>query len=92
MAVDDTVSPRVLAKMVYSGSSAASFVEASNDLAELADIKISPERVRRACGRVANDRIEHHQQLQEAYQSKPLPEQASGTPANVRTMLSLMNW
>jgi hypothetical protein len=70
--------------MVYSGSSAASFVEASNDLAELADIKISPERVRRACGRVGNDRIEHHQQLQDAYQTKPLPEQSSGKPANVQ--------
>lgn len=83
--MEDTVSPRVLAKMVYSGSSATSFVQASNDLAELADIKISPERVRRACVRVANDRIEHHQQLQEAYQSKPLPEQSYGKPAGVES-------
>jgi hypothetical protein len=27
--------------------------------------------------------MEHHQQLQEAYESKPLPEQSSGKPANV---------
>ena len=33
LAVEDNVSPRVLAKMVYSGTSAASFGEASNDLA-----------------------------------------------------------
>lgn len=77
------VSPRVLAKLVYAGASAASFDEASNHLAELANVAISPERVRRACGRVAFDRIEHHQRLQDAYQSKLLLEQACGKPADV---------
>lgn len=74
----------MLAKVVYAGASAASFVEASNHLAALANVKISPERVRRACGRVAFDRIEHHQRLQEAYLSKPLLEQSCGRPANVK--------
>jgi hypothetical protein len=83
LAVEDTVSPRVLAKIVYSGTSAASFVEASSHLAELANVAISSERVRRACGRVADDRIEHHQRLQEAHQSKPLLEQTGGRPADV---------
>jgi len=32
LAVEDTVSPRVLAKLVYAGASAASFDEASNHL------------------------------------------------------------
>jgi len=81
--VEDNVSPRVLAKMVYSGTSAASFAEASKDLAKLADLAISDERVRRACTRVASDRIDQHQRLQEAYQSKSLPEQAHGKPADV---------
>jgi len=81
--VEDTVSPRVLAKIVYSGASAASFVEASNHLAQLANVKISPERVRRACGRVALDRIEHHRRLQDAYQKKLLPEQVCGKLADV---------
>ena len=76
------VSPRVLAKLVYAGASATSFAEASNHLAELANVAISPERVRRACSRVAFDRIEHHQRLQDAYQSKPLLEQARGKPAD----------
>jgi hypothetical protein len=84
LAVEDTVSPRVLAKVVYSGCSAASYFEASNYLAELANLKIGVERVRRACNRVASDRIEHHQRLQEAYQSKPLLEQARGKPADVK--------
>ena len=83
LAVEDNVSPRVLAKMVYSGTSAASFAEASKDLAKLADLAISDERVRRACTRVASDRIDQHQRLQEAYQSKSLPEQAHGKPADV---------
>ncbi|MBC8867969.1 MAG: hypothetical protein H8E44_01055 [Planctomycetes bacterium] len=83
MAVEDTVSPRVLAKMVYSGTTAVSFAQASQDLANLADLKISNERVRRACDRVGSDRINQQQRLQEAFQSKPLPEQSHGKPADV---------
>jgi hypothetical protein len=69
--------------MVYSGTSAASFAAASNDLEQLANLSISPERVRRACGYVGADRIEHHQRQQEAYQNKPLPDQLRGKPAEV---------
>lgn len=83
MAVEDTVSPRVLRKVVYAGASAASFAEASNSLANLADLSISAERVRRACSRVAADRIDEQQQLQEAFEAKPLPEQSRGKPADV---------
>ena len=81
--MEDTASPRVLAKMVHAGTSAASFGEASNDLAKLADLAITDERVRRACTRAASDRIDQHQRLQDAYQSKSLPEQAHGKPADV---------
>lgn len=84
LAVEDTVSPRVLAKMVYSGISAASFLAASNDLEQLANLSISPERIRRACGHVGADRIEHHQRQQDAYQNKSLPEQLQGKPAEVQ--------
>ncbi len=84
LAVEDTVSPRVLAKMVYSGTSSASFAEASENLAKLADLSISSERVRRACRRVASDRIDHHQRLGEAYHRKSLPEQAHGKPADAK--------
>lgn len=81
--MEDTASPRVLAKMVYSGTMAASFGEASNALAMLADLAISDERVRRACRHTASDRIDQHKRLQDAYQSKSLPEQAHGKPADV---------
>jgi hypothetical protein len=84
LAVEDMVSPRVLAKMVHSGTSSASFAEASENLAKLADLSISSERVRRACRRVASDRIDHHQRLEEAYRRKSLPEQAHGKPADAK--------
>ena len=83
MAVEDTVSPRVLAKMVYSGATAVSFAKASRDQEHLADLAISEERVRRACSRVGGDLINQQQRLQEAFQSKPLPEQSHGKPADV---------
>lgn len=83
LAIEETVSPRVLAKMVYAGTSAASFAAASRDLTNLADLSISDERVRRACGRVGGDRIDQQQQLQDAFQNKPLPEQSRGKPADV---------
>ena len=39
--------------------------------------------VRRACGHVGADRIEHHQRQQDAYLNKSLPEQSYGKPAEV---------
>jgi len=70
-------------KMIYSGTTAVSFAKASRDLENLSELMISEERVRRACGRVGGDRIAEQQQLEEAFQSKPLPEQSYGKPANV---------
>ena len=84
MSVEDTVSPRVLAKMVYAGTTAVSFAKASRDLENLADLAISDERVRRACGRVGGDRVDEHQRLQAAFQRKALPEQAHGKPADIQ--------
>jgi len=52
VAVEDTVSPRVLAKMVYAGTTAVSFSQASQDILHLVNLAISDERVRRACGHV----------------------------------------
>jgi hypothetical protein len=83
LAVEDMVSPRVLNKMVYAGVSAASFSAASKDLANLADLSISAERVRRAGSCVAGDRIDQQQVLQQAFQRKSLPEQSRGKPADV---------
>lgn len=69
--------------MVYSGTTAGSFTKASRNLANLADLTVSDERVRRACGHVGDDLIDQQQRLREAFQSKPLPEQSYGKPADV---------
>lgn len=70
--------------MVYSGTSATSFAAASQDLANLANLSVSEERVRRACSRVGSDQIENHQRLQDAFENKPLPEQTRGKPGGVQ--------
>ena len=49
----------------------------------LADLSISAERVRRACGRVASDRIDAQQRLQTAFENKSLPEQSRGKPSEI---------
>lgn len=83
LGVDDTVSPRVAEKIVYSGNFAASFEEASNNLATLCHLSISAERIRRACHHTGGERIEQQEQLQEAFQAKPLPERCHGKPADL---------
>lgn len=83
LGVDDTVSPRVAEKMVYSGTFAASFTEASSHLAKLSHLFVSAERIRRACQHVGSDRIEQQEQLQKAHQVKRLPERCHGKPADV---------
>lgn len=69
--------------MTSAGNRAASFGEASDALFELAEVSISAERIRRACGHVGHDLIDEQRQLQEAYQAKPVPEQATGKPADM---------
>jgi hypothetical protein len=69
--------------MVWSGTSAASFKAASQDLAKLSDHSISAERVRRACGHVGADRLAQRQRLQRSFESKSLPDQNRGKPSDV---------
>jgi hypothetical protein len=84
LAVEETVSPRVLAKMVYAGTAATAFEAARRDLQTLAGLAISAERIRRACLHVGAERIEHHQRMQQAFQQKPLPQQIVGKPDDVQ--------
>ena len=73
----------LLAKIIQAGASGASFQDASRALDELANLSISDERVRRACGQVERDRIEEQTRLQESFSRKSLPEQSFGKPAAV---------
>jgi hypothetical protein len=83
LAIEDTVSPRVLTKVVYAGTMAGSFEEAQRALQALADRAIRAERIRRACHHVAEERIEHQQRMQEAFTEKSLPQQMRGKPDDV---------
>jgi hypothetical protein len=83
LAIEDTVSPRVLAKVVHAGTSAVSFAAAAQDLKHLADLSISDERVRRACQRIGSERIEHQQRMQQAFAKRPLPQQWHAKPDGV---------
>ena len=65
LSLEGTVSPRVLAKVVYAGAT-ASFPQAEEDLRHLADLAISSERIRRACHRVGDERIGEHEAEQSA--------------------------
>ena len=60
LAVEDTASPRVLAKMVLAGTIAASFDAASQDLKHLANLAISDERDPREILRTSCVYYENH--------------------------------
>jgi len=67
--------PAVLKKVVYAGSQSASFVGATKDLAALAELSVSRERVQRWTKRVGRERSVEVQAAAAAYQALPLPEQ-----------------
>ena len=72
---DDNVSPAVLKKMVYAGTNATSFKQASADLAEEAELTISEQRIMRATKRIGEERIVQREAEIEHWQQLPLPEQ-----------------
>jgi hypothetical protein len=76
---DDTASPAVLRKMVYAGSHARSFQQASKDLEEEAELKISAQRIMRATKRIGQERVGERNAQTEAWAKLSLPEQ-QGSP------------
>jgi hypothetical protein len=74
IAPDDTASPAVLRKMVYAGSHASSFEQASEDLKEEAELEISAQRIMRATKRIGEERIEQRDAAIEAWGKLPLPQ------------------
>jgi hypothetical protein len=78
---DDTVSPVVLRKMVYAGSHASSFQQASKDLNEEAELDISEQRIMRATKRIGQERVAQRDAETNAWAELPLPEQQRGSPA-----------
>jgi hypothetical protein len=75
IAPDDTVSPRVLRKMVYAGSHASSFQQASQDLKEEAEVDISDQRIMRATKRIGQERVAERDAQTIAWAELSLPAQ-----------------
>lgn len=65
----------MLKKVVYAGSQSASFAQATKDLAALAELSVSRERVQRWTKRVGQQRSIAVEAAAAAYQELPLPEQ-----------------
>jgi len=88
--IDCPFTPAMLRKVTYSGSRSASFVEATEDLEELAETKISRERVQRWTKRVGAESVEEAQALARQYQALPLPERQESPAVQVPHVACVM--
>lgn len=71
--MDYDYSPRAWEKVTYAGTQCGSFPQGSRDLLALAELEVSPERVRRATELIGEERVaQRDRQLQE-YEELPLP-------------------
>jgi hypothetical protein len=75
--VDYDYSPTALKKVTYAGTQAASFPQGARDLKELAELDVSPERVRRATERIGDERVAERDAQAAAYAALPLPARRS---------------
>jgi hypothetical protein len=71
--VDYDYSPTALKKIVYAGTQATSFSQGARDLKELAEMDLSPERVRRATERIGDERVAERDAQAAAYAALPIP-------------------
>ena len=58
---------------MYAGTQATSFSQGSRDLKELAELDVSPERVRRASERIGKERVAERDVQAAAYEALPIP-------------------
>jgi len=68
------VSPGVLRKVVYAGSHASSFQQASKDLKEEAELDVSDQRIMRATKRIGQERVTERDAATKVWAASPLPE------------------
>jgi hypothetical protein len=78
--VEYDYSPTALKKVIYAGTQAVSFRQGSRDLSELAELDVSPERVRRATERVGAERVAERDAAAANYAALPLPQQRQAPP------------
>jgi len=72
---DYDYTPRVYRKIVFAASKNVSFQDASQALAELGEMQLSPKRVWRAAQRIGAERLAEQQAAAADYQALPLPAQ-----------------
>jgi len=83
IAPDDTVSPQVLAKMVYAGAQSRSFRQAAQDLKHLAELDVSEQRIARATKQIGQERVAKRKAEEAAWEKLSLPEQQRSPRAQV---------
>jgi hypothetical protein len=66
--------------MVYAGSHASSFQQASRDLKEEAELEISEQRIMRATKRIGRERVAQRDVQTQAWSELSLPEQQHASP------------
>lgn len=76
------MSPGILQKMVYAGSHASSFDQASRDVKELSEVDISSARIRRATEKIGTERVAERDEATEQWEALTIPEQQQ-KPASV---------
>jgi hypothetical protein len=69
--------------MVYAGSHASSFQQASRDLKEEAEWDVSEQRIMRAAKRIGQERVAQRDAQTQAWTELSLPEQQASPPAQV---------
>lgn len=75
--------PAMLRKVAYAGSQSPSFVQATKDLAALAEVRVSREQIRRWTQRVGQQRVEEVAQQAEAYEQLSLPARQQSPTAQI---------
>ena len=79
-----------LAKVAYAGSQSASFVRATKDLAVLAELSVSRERVQRWTKRIGRERVAETEAQAAAYQELTLPARRTSPTEQVPQVACVM--
>jgi hypothetical protein len=80
-------SPGVLRRAVRQASKAASFQEASDDLQELADLRISPVHLQRLSERIGREWVEVRDEQVQRYREKKLPRSYRSSAAGAAAVM-----
>lgn len=86
-----TVTPLVVQKAVWAGANNGSYSLATDALAVLAKIELSPKQIRRLVGEVGRARLEERHEAVTQLQTMPLPKRRAGSQACVPPALAVVS-